>query len=277
VDLELAGKVVLVTGASKGIGLACARAFAREGARVAIVSRDRDNLERARAELATEGLQVHPFQANLSDAQQAEQMVQAVTDALGDIDVLVNSAGAAKRYEPETLDAAAFQATMDAKYFPYMFPQQAVLKRMVARVKTQRELDGLGATSAVTPGAIVNIIGMGGKVASDFHIAGGAANAALMLATAGFAHYYARYGIRVNAINPGQTLTDRVDQAMELEAARQGISKDEALARGQKNVPLGRYAQPQEVADVTLFLASARSSYVTAAMIPMDGGSTPSI
>jgi len=277
VDLELAGKVVLITGASKGIGLACARAFAREGARVAIVSRDLGNLERARAELATEGLQVHPFQANLSDAQQAEQMVQAVTDALGDIDVLVNSAGAAKRYEPETLDAAAFQDTMDAKYFPYMFPQQAVLKRMVARVKTQQERDGSGAASAATPGAIVNIIGMGGKVASDLHIAGGAANAALMLATAGFAHYYARYGIRVNAINPGQTLTDRVDQAMELEAARQGISKDEALARGQKNVPLGRYAQPQEVADVTLFLASVRSSYVTAAMIPMDGGSTPSI
>jgi len=276
-DLQLNGKVVLITGASKGIGLACAQAFAREGAQVAIVSRDPDNLARAKAALAEQGLQVHSFAADLSDANQAEQMVQAVTQALGEIDVLVNSAGAAKRYEPETLDAAAFQATMNAKYFPYMFPQQAVLKRMVARVKAQREHDGSGATSTVTPGAIVNIIGMGGKVASDFHIAGGAANAALMLATAGFAHYYARYGIRVNAINPGQTLTDRVDQAMELEAARLGISKEEALARGQKNVPLGRYAQPQEVADVALFLASARSSYVTAAMIPMDGGSTPSI
>jgi NAD(P)-dependent dehydrogenase (short-subunit alcohol dehydrogenase family) len=276
-DLQLDGKVVLITGASKGIGLACAQAFAREGAQVAIVSRDPDNLARAKAALAKQGLKVHSFAADLSDANQAEQMVQAVTQALGEIDVLVNSAGAAKRYEPETLDAAAFQATMNAKYFPYMFPQQAVLKRMVARVKTQRERDGSGATSTVTPGAIVNIIGMGGKVASDFHIAGGAANAALMLATAGFAHYYARYGIRVNAINPGQTLTDRVDQAMELEAARLGISKEEALARGQKNVPLGRYAQPQEVADVALFLASARSSYVTAAMIPMDGGSTPSI
>jgi len=274
VDLQLSGKVVLITGASKGIGLACAQAFAREGAQVAIVSRDPDNLARAKAALAEQGLQVHPFAADLSDANQAEQMVQAVTQALGEIDVLVNSAGAAKRYEPETLDAAAFQATMNAKYFPYMFPQQAVLKRMVARVKAHEERDG---SSTATPGTIVNIIGMGGKVASDFHIAGGAANAALMLATAGFAHYYARYGIRVNAINPGQTLTDRVDQAMELEAARLGISKEEALARGQKNVPLGRYAQPQEVADVALFLASARSSYVTAAMIPMDGGSTPSI
>ena len=276
-DLQLNGKVVLITGASKGIGLACALAFAREGAQVAIVSRDPDNLARAKTTLAEQGLQVHSFAADLSDANQAEQMVLTVTQALGEIDVLVNSAGAAKRYEPETLDAAAFQATMNAKYFPYMFPQQAVLKRMVARVKAQQERDGSGATSTVTPGAIVNIIGMGGKFATDFHIAGGAANAALMLATAGFAHYYARYGIRVNAINPGQTLTDRVDQAMELEAARLGISKEEALARGQKNVPLGRYAQPQEVADVALFLASARSSYVTAAMIPMDGGSTPSI
>src|ERR1700731_3856017 len=151
-----------------------------------------------------------------------------------------------------------------------MFPQQSVLKRMVARIKTDT-----GASRS--PGAIVNIIGMGGKLASDFHIAGGAANAALMLATAGLAHYYARYGIRVNAINPGQTLTDRVNQEMELEAAHQGISRDEALARGQRNVPLGRYAQPEEVADVALFLASARASYVTAAIIPMDGGSSPLI
>jgi NAD(P)-dependent dehydrogenase (short-subunit alcohol dehydrogenase family) len=273
VDLQLGGKVVLVTGASKGIGLACARAFAREGAHVAIVARDPANLARAQAALAAEGLQVHTFAANLSDGAQAEHVIAAVTQALGEIDVLVNSAGAAKRYEPELLDADAFRATMDAKYFPYVFPQQAVLKRMVARHHArlaQAQADPAAAPRA--PGAIVNIIGMGGKVASDFHIAGGAANAALMLATAGFAHYYARYGIRVNAINPGQTLTDRVDQAMELEAARLGVSKEEALARGQRSVPLGRYAQAEEVADVAVFLASARASYVTAAMIPMDGG-----
>jgi NAD(P)-dependent dehydrogenase (short-subunit alcohol dehydrogenase family) len=267
-DLGLNGKVVLITGGSKGIGLACAQAFAREGARVAIVSRDPGNLARAQAQLAHEGLTVDCYSGNMSDAQQAEGVVASVSDALGQIDVLVNSAGAARRYEAESLDAAALRDTMDAKYFPYMFPQQAVLKRMVARRQTQPD---------AAPGNIVNIIGMGGKVASDFHIAGGAANAALMLATSGFAHYYARYGIRVNAVNPGQTLTTRVDEAVALEAARQGVDKAEAMARGQAAIPLARYARPEEVADVALFLASARAAYVTAAMIPMDGGSSPVI
>ena len=73
------------------------------------------------------------------------------------------------------------------------------------------------------PGTVVNIIGMGGKIASDIHIAGGAANAALMLATVGLAHYYAKLGIRINAINPGATLTERVEESLALEAQRQGI------------------------------------------------------
>src|SRR6201999_4166081 len=176
------------------------------------------------------------------------------TQALGPIDILVNSAGAARRYDPETLDADAFKAAMDAKYFPYIYPQQEVLRRMVARVKS-------GETSE--PGTIVNIIGMGGKYASDIHIAGGAANAALMLATVGLAHYHARYGIRINAINPGSTLTERVEEALKLEASREGIETAEALAKGEARVPLGRFAKPEEIADVALFLASHRASYVT--------------
>ncbi len=103
---------------------------------------------------------------------------------------------------------------MEAKYFPYIYPQQEVLRRMAERVK---------AGDSAEPGTIVNIIGMGGKIASDIHIAGGAANAALMLATVGLAHYYARYGIRINAINPGATLTERVEEALKLEAGRQGV------------------------------------------------------
>jgi NAD(P)-dependent dehydrogenase (short-subunit alcohol dehydrogenase family) len=266
-DLGLKDKVVLVTGGSKGIGFACARAFAQAGAKVAIVSRDPANLARAREQLAAEGFHVHLARADLHDPRSAEDIAEETTEALGPIDVLVNSAGAARRYDPEALDADAFRATMDAKYFSYVFPQQAVLKRMAERVKQ-------GLPSGHAPGAIVNIIGMGGKVATDIHIAGGAANAALMLATVGLARHYARYGIRINAINPGATLTERVNEALELEARQSGISTDEALARSQQRIPLGRYAKPEEIADVVLFLASVRASYVTGAIVPMDGGST---
>jgi NAD(P)-dependent dehydrogenase (short-subunit alcohol dehydrogenase family) len=267
-DLGLKDKVVLITGGSKGIGLACARAFGTEGAKVAIVSRDPANLARAREQLANEGLHVHLTRADLHEPHSAADIVEEVSAAVGPIDILINSAGAAKRYDPESLDAAAFKATMEAKYFPYIYPQQEVLRRMVERVKAGGTAD---------PGTIVNVIGMGGKIASDIHIAGGAANAALMLATVGLAHYYARYGIRINAINPGATLTERLEEALKLEAGQQGIDPDEALARGQAKIPLGRYAKPEEIADVVLFLASRRASYVTGAIVPMDGGSAPLI
>ena len=267
-DLGLSNKVVLVTGGSKGIGLACARAFAQEGAKVAIVSRDPANLARAREQLANEGLQVHLTRADLHEPHSAEDVVEDVSTAVGPIDILINSAGAARRHDPETLDAAAFKAAMEAKYFPYIYPQQEVLRRMVERAK---------AGGSAEPGAIVNIIGMGGKHASDIHIAGGAANAALMLATVGLAHYHARYGIRINAINPGATLTERLQEAVKLEAQRQGSDEAAALAHGEAKVPLGRYAKPEEVADVALFLASRRASYITGALIPMDGCAAPII
>jgi len=267
-DLGLKEKVVLVTGGSKGIGFACARAFALEGAKVAIVSRDPANLARAYEQLKAEGLHVHRTRADLHEPHSAADIVEEVSTALGPIDVLVNSAGAARRYDPEALDADAFRATMEAKYFPYIYPQQEVLRRMAERAK---------AGDGGDPGTVVNIIGMGGKVASDIHIAGGAANAALMLATVGLAHYYARFGIRINAINPGATLTERVEEAAKLEAAQQGVETAEALARSEAKVPLGRYAKPEEIADVALFLASRRASYVTGAIVPMDGGSTPLI
>jgi NAD(P)-dependent dehydrogenase (short-subunit alcohol dehydrogenase family) len=124
-------------------------------------------------------------------------------------------------------------------------------------------------------GVIVNIIGMGGKVASPWHLPGGAANAALMLVTAGLAHAHGRAGVRVNAINPGLTMTDRVKAGHAAEAAAHKITMDELLRRSEERIPLGRVARPQEVADVAVFLASGRASYVTGAVLTMDGGATP--
>jgi NAD(P)-dependent dehydrogenase (short-subunit alcohol dehydrogenase family) len=267
-DLQLSGKVVMITGGSKGIGLACARLFAREGAHVAIVSRNSANLGQAREQLHAEGLHAHASRADLHEPASAETAVDDVWRTLGPVDVLINSAGAAKRYDPDTLDAAAYAAAIEAKYYPYVFTQQAVLRRMSRHL---REHPG------ATPGNVVNIIGIGGKVATDIHIAGGAANAALMLATVGLAHHYAPLGIRINAINPGQVMTTRAEEALALQASQAGISRDEALAAGEARVPMRRYASPDEVADVALFLASARAAYVSGAIIPMDGVSTPVI
>ena len=124
-------------------------------------------------------------------------------------------------------------------------------------------------------GVIVNIIGSGGKVAAATHLPGGAANAALMLVTAGLANAYAPQGVRVLGINPGLTKTDRVAEGLKAEARLQGFSEAEALRRAVQRLALGRLAEPEEVAAVAVFVASARASYLTGTVITMDGASAP--
>ncbi|HVN35237.1 MAG TPA: SDR family oxidoreductase [Casimicrobiaceae bacterium] len=260
-DLGLTDKIVLVTGASKGIGFACAAAFAGEGALVVLVSRSAANLDAARAKLPATRHAPLAIAADLVDAGQAARMVDRVEAEIGAIDVLVNSAGAARRSAPADLDAAAWHAAMDAKYFSYIHPLDAVLKKMAARGR----------------GSVVNIIGSGGKVANPVHLPGGAANAALMLASTGLAAAFAPKGIRINAINPGTTLTGRVQEGLSVEAKMTGLSEDELMKRTQARIPLGRIGTPEEVARVALFLASDAASYVTGAIVPMDGGANPII
>lgn len=256
-DLGLKGKAVLVTGGSKGIGLACARAFVAEGARVMIVSRSQANLDRAAAGLAS----VATLAADLTQPEGAQRMARQAQERLGPVDVLVNSAGAARRYAPDELDAQAWHAAMDAKYFTYIHAMDAVLPSMRARRQ----------------GNVVNIIGAGGKIAAPIHLPGGAANSALMLATVGLASVYGKHGVRINAINPAATMTERIREALELEARARGTSAEKILEEGQARVPLGRYADPEDIAQVTLFLASAKAAYVTGAIVPMDGGANPVI
>jgi NAD(P)-dependent dehydrogenase (short-subunit alcohol dehydrogenase family) len=264
-DLQLQDRHVLITGGSKGIGLACALGFLREGARVSLVSRDLKNLEQGRKTLVeafaeAEG-RVSVHAADLKDPAGAVAALDAAEQAFGPVDVLVNSAGAARRTPPDELNAAAWHDAMDAKYFTYIHMIDPVVKRMGQRGQ----------------GAIVNVIGQGGKVASPVHMAGGAANAALMLVSAGMASAYAAKGVRVNAVNPGLTLTERLQEGLKADAKLQGIGSDEALQRAKARLPLGRIAAPEEIANAVVFLASPRASYITGAIVAMDGAVPPMI
>lgn len=254
-NLSFDSVVVLISGASKGIGLACAQAFAAAGARVVGVSRSQANLDAARQALQARGLDMQVYAADLTDSAAAAALVEQVEREVGPIGVLVNSAGAARRYAPAELNPAAFKQAFDAKYFSYIHVLEPVAKLMVARKR----------------GSIVNIIGQGGRSPSIMHIAGGSANAALMLTTVGYAKAYAPYGVRVNGINPGLTHTTRVDEGLAVQARASGKSADALLAEQVAGIPMGRIAQPEEVANVALFLASDMASYVSGAIIPMDG------
>ena len=255
-ELNLRGKAVLVTGGSKGIGLACARAFLEEGARVAICSRAQEHLDHALAGLPEGAL---GFAADLTDPVAAAALVTAVEARLGPLEILVNSAGAAQQCPPAELTATHWRASMDAKFFTYIHVIDPVVKRM----------------ASLGRGVIVNVIGVGGKVATPVHLGGGAANAALMLATAGLGAAYAAQGVRILGVNPGLTETERVATRVKAEAQLAGITLEQARARSVAKIPMGRLATPEEIARVVVFMASDQASYVTGTTLAMDGGQNP--
>jgi NAD(P)-dependent dehydrogenase (short-subunit alcohol dehydrogenase family) len=260
-DLQLQGKHVFITGGSKGIGFACARGFLQEGARVSLVSRQMSHLEKAQAALQAEFPegQLFIFAADLTQAQLALDALNAAESALGAVDVLVNSAGAAKRTPVDELTPQAWADAMQAKYFTYINIIDPTIKRMAKR----------------RCGAVVNIVGNGGKVASPIHLPGGSANAALMLASVGLANAYGPHGVRVNAINPGLTLTDRLQEGFAADARMRGLSTEEVLNQSIAKLPLGRIAAPEEIANAAVFLASSKASYISGICMSMDGALNP--
>ena len=264
-ELQLHDKHVLISGGSKGIGFACARAFLEEGARVSLVTREISHLEAARQSLLAArpeaGERISVFAANLRDAGGAVAVIEQAEQQQGPIDILVNCAGAAKRTPPDELTPQHWHDAMEAKYFTYIHMIDPVIKRMAARGS----------------GVILNIVGSGGKVAKPVHLPGGAANAALMLVSAGLAAGYGPRGIRVNAINPGTTLTERMQEGLQAEARLHHITPDEALAKMSANLPLGRVARPEEIANAAVFLCSPKASYISGAIVSMDGAVTPMV
>lgn len=196
--------------------------------------------------------QVHRF---------ARRALREAEAHFGPLDVLVNSAGAARRTPAQELQTQDYRDAMDAKFFTYVNMMTPVAHRMRERGQV----------------SIVNVIGAEGKLANPSHLPGGAANAPLMLVTAGLAASLGPRGVRVDAVNPGSTHTDRLAGGLEAMARTQGISAQQALDELCRKIPLGRIAEPVEVAQVVVFLASAAASYITGVNPSMDGGATPII
>jgi NAD(P)-dependent dehydrogenase (short-subunit alcohol dehydrogenase family) len=169
-DLQLAGKHVLVAGGSRGIGYECAKEFLAEGCRVTLLGRNAERLEEARLGLDAGEGRVRGIATDLTDWAKAKCAIDQAEADGGGIDILINTAGAAKRKPFAELEPADWRAAMESKFLTYINVMDPVIKRMAIRGS----------------GSVVNIIGMGGKVPITTHLAGGSANAALMMATASY-------------------------------------------------------------------------------------------
>ena len=256
-DLNIRGRRALITGASKGIGLAIAKTLAAEGVDVAIVARNGEALEReARALQDAHGVRAVPIAADLSKLDELQAAVATAVAELGGIDILVNNAGAIPAGSLGAVEDAEVHEAWELKLHGYMRMARALLPGM-------REQSW---------GRIINITGMAGIQPSAGYIFGGPANAALMNFTKGLALEAAKDGVLVNSVNPGPIQTERYNEMAATRAGEAGISTDEQIARQATGIPLGRVGRPEEVADVTAFLCSERCTFVAGAVVPVAGG-----
>jgi 3-oxoacyl-[acyl-carrier protein] reductase len=258
-DLGLNGRVCLVTGATGGIGLAAARLLAAEGARVVVSGRDLERVEQARAESGAEAGVV----ADVGQAGGPETAVAAALE-LGALDCLVNNVGVA-------YDADFLQVTDEEWDKIWRVNVLSYVRAIRAAVPPMRERGA---------GVIVNVSSTAGKRPSTSMPHYSVTKAAVLSLSRLVADLYARHGIRCNAVTPGPTATAAwlgegglADQ----QAARTGKTRDEVLASVGAGRPLGRLADPDEIAAVIAFLCSDRASYVTGAAWSADGGTVPII
>ena len=247
-DLGLKGKSVLVTGGSKGIGLACAKAFVAEGCRVHLAARDSQRLQKAKSDL---GGDVTAHSVDLRDGAALRQLAKECSD----VDILVNNAGDIPGGTIESLDETKWRHAWELKVFGYINLTRAIYAQMKARGH----------------GVIVNDIGAAGEKFDANYICGSAGNAALMAFTRALGGKSLADNIRVVGINPGPVGTDRHITLLKTRAKQQ-LGDENRYKEFQKGFPLGRPAQAREIGDLMAFLASDRSGYTSGVIYTVDGG-----
>ena len=251
-DLGLKGKTAVVTGASKGIGFAIARGLAAEGCAVHIVARTHSAIESAaqsiRKQYATD------VKAHALDLARSEN-VNALIDATGTPDILVNNAGAIPGGDLQAVDEARWRAAWDLKVFGYI----NLCRGYYSAMRRQRK------------GVIINVTGLAADRLDTGYIAGSTGNSALNAFTRTLGSYSIEDGIRVLAVSPGAVETERLVTLMKTRAADK-LGDPERWREFVKGLPLGRPASVEEIANVAVFAASGRASYLSGTVITVDGG-----
>lgn len=251
-DLKLKGRTVLVTGASRGIGLAVAEAMAAEGCHLHMAARDKALLEKHAAQISGKhGVRTIVHACDLSLLEE----VQKLGEACRDVDILVNNAGDIPTGTLESIDPITWRRAWDLKVYGYVDLTRIIYAKMCERGS----------------GVVVNVVGAAGKSPNANYIAGCMANIALNMFTQCLGGVSMKHGVRVVAVNPGPTDSDRHLKHVKERAARV-LGDAERWPEFHAKYPAGRAGSVEEVADAVVYLASERASYISGASIKIDGG-----
>ena len=261
-DLELKGKVAIIGGASKGLGRACAEVLAEEGARIAICSRTKDDLEAAAAEIRdTYGAEVLVFAGDLDRNDVIQELVATTVSHFGQLDIMVNNSGG----PPLARSSNATEEQWETAVQRSLFFFARMCREAIPHLKKQGT------------GRIVNILASTVYQPIPNLALSGATRMGVVAFAKSLADEVGRDGILVNNVCPGSILTERMLSNVTSRAKELNISVDEGLAQRAGETAVGRIGEPKELANLVAFLASSKSSYVTGTTILVDGGLVRSV
>jgi 3-oxoacyl-[acyl-carrier protein] reductase len=256
-DLGLKNRVAIVTGSSQGIGKAIAPGLAKEGAKVTVCSRNEIKLKKSAEEIeASSGGEVLPVRGELTSEHDIRTVVQATVDKFDRVDVLVNNTGGPP--------SSVFLETSGKDW------NNAVDSLLMSVINCCREVIPFMKTN--NWGRIINMTSFAAKQPADRLVLSNAVRAGVLGLTKSLSNELAESGILVNAVCPGWTLTGRVKELAISSAKSTGRNYEDIIAEWASSIPLRRLAQPEEIANLVVFLASERASYITGAVIQVDGG-----
>ena len=245
--MRLKKQVAIVTGAGQGIGRAIALTLVREGATVVVNDIDLEKAEKVAEEIGAQGGQALPVQADVSKAKDVDILVKKTLDSYKRVDILVNNAGVAKMTRLLELTEAEWDRTMNINIKGQFLCSKAVIAQMIKQKR----------------GKIVNIASLAAHIGAPGLAAYGASKGGVVQLTKALAVELGKYNIMVNAVSPGLTMTELIKSAV----------KDRPdFIEGMDRIPLRRAAEPEDIANAVLFLASSESDYITGQVLIVDGG-----
>ncbi|MFQ6027271.1 MAG: SDR family oxidoreductase [Dehalococcoidia bacterium] len=261
-NLELEGKVAIVTGGSRGIGKTTALSLAQEGADVAICARGIEALEEAAAEIrAKSGRRVLPVRADMTVLEDIQNLVSSTVSELGGVDILINNA--------VNSTAAPFMELSDDMWLNH------INVKVMGYVRCARE--AIPHMQQRGGGRIINIGGIAARTVGTLTNSNGVTNSAVSNIAKNLADQVAGDGILVNCIHPGTTRTERLAGLMERQAQDANVSLEEAERRAVQGIPIGRMIEPEDIANLVLFLVSGKASAITGQTIAVEGGASRGI